>query len=79
MVDMVDEGERGRLFGVSQATRLTMSSAGTSFAGYELDSAAIPVPFIAYGIVLALNLAMYAKFFSEYAEPHRAQKKNAGD
>ncbi len=79
MVDMVDEGERGRLFGVSQATRLTMSSAGTSFAGYELDSAAIPVPFIAYGIVLALNLAMYAKFFSEYAEPHRAQKKNADD
>jgi MFS family permease len=75
MVDMVHEGERGRLFGVSQATRLTMSSAGTSFAGYELDSSAIPVPFIAYCVVLALNLALYSRFFSEYDDPLRAHKK----
>ncbi len=79
MVDMVDEGERGRLFGVSQATRLTMSSAGTYFAAIELDSSAIPIPFIAYSVVLGVNLVMYAKLFSEYRDPLRAQKKQRSD
>ena len=75
MMDMVDEDERGRLFGVNQATRLTASSAGTAFAGYEFDMSAIGVPFVAYALILGVNLFMYSKFFSYYRDPLKKGKK----
>ena len=75
MVDMVDEGERGRLFGISQAAHLATSSAGISFAGYEIDLSELPVPFLAYALVLGANLFIYSRFFSNYKDPLRTSKE----
>jgi MFS family permease len=69
MMDMVDSGERGRAFGINQATRLMFSAAGTGFTGYEFHLDLIYVPFVLYGAVMLGNLFLYHSFFRDYSAP----------
>jgi len=71
MMDMVDSAERGRAFGINQATRLGLSAAGTGFTGYEFHLDLIYVPFVLYGGVMLANLLLYRTFFHDYAAPAR--------
>ena len=69
MTDMVDRDELGRAFGINQGMRLTTGAVGTAFSGYEFDAAAFELPFVAYAVVMAVNLYLYARFFSNYESP----------
>lgn len=77
MIDMVDESERGRAFGVNQATRLALSSAGTGFAGYEFDISAIEIPFFSYALIMGLNVYLYIRFFSSYKDPMKRNNEES--
>ncbi len=69
MTDMVDRDELGRAFGINQGMRLTTGAVGTAFSGYEFDASAFEMPFLVYAGVMALNLYLYARFFSNYESP----------
>jgi len=69
MMDMVGAGERGRAFGINQASRLLFSSVGTAFTGYEFNANLIYIPFLAYAVVMAGNLFLYHRFFRTYESP----------
>lgn len=74
LMDMVREDERGAAFGINQSARQLASAGGTYFSGlefgsYELDPAAIEVPFFLYAVVLAANLGLYWGFFRRYRPP----------
>lgn len=69
MMDMVDEGERGRAFGISQASRLSMSAGGTAVSGYAISADALPVPFTLYAVAMSVSLLLYHRFFSSYRAP----------
>lgn len=69
MMDMVASKERGRAFGINQATRLLFSAAGTGFTGYEFHVDLIYVPFVLYGVVMLGNLFLYRTFFRDYSAP----------
>ncbi len=59
----VDEDEMGRALGINQVARLAASSAGTGLSGYLMEASLFGVPFFAYGIIMALNLYLYVRFF----------------
>ena len=69
MMDMVNTAERGRAFGINQATRLMFSAVGTGFTGYEFHVDLIYVPFVLYGAVMLGNLFLYHSFFRDYTAP----------
>lgn len=69
MMDMVASAERGRAFGINQATRLLFSAAGTGFTGYEFHVDLVYVPFVLYGAVMVGNLLLYRRFFRDYVAP----------
>ena len=69
MMDMVDEGERGRAFGISQASRLSMSAGGTAVSGYAISADVLPVPFTLYAVAMTASLLLYRRFFSSYRAP----------
>lgn len=74
MTDMVTRDEIGRAFGINQGGRLTVTSAGIAFAGYEFDQSSYYIPFMGYAIVLTVNLFLYARFFSNYKDPFRERE-----
>ena len=69
MTDMVAREELGRAFGINQGGRLAVTSAGIAFAGYEFDQSSYYIPFVGYAVVIAVNLVLYARFFSSYKDP----------
>jgi MFS family permease len=69
LVDMVDEAEVGRAFGINQASRLSFSSTGSAFSGYEFDNGSVEVPFVFYAAILGFNLYLYSRFFASYKDP----------
>ena len=78
MMDMVGPGERGRAFGINQASRLMFSSVGTAFTGYEFHADLLYVPFVLYATIMAANLILYGRFFRDY-EPPALQPRPSGD
>jgi MFS family permease len=62
--EMVAVDELGRAWGINQVARLTASSAGISLSGYLFEMDVLPLPFFLYGLVVAVNLYLYFRFFS---------------
>lgn len=63
----VDNDEIGRALGINQVARLAASSSGTGVSGYLMDTSAFGVPFWAYGLIMAINLLLYLRFFGNRA------------
>lgn len=65
---MVHEEEMGRALAMNQVARLAASSGAIAFTGYMFDISEIGLPFYAYAAVMALNLALYFRFFGARPE-----------
>ena len=63
ITEFVSFDEVGRALGLSQIARLTASSGAIAFTGYMFDIADIGLPFYAYAVIMALNIALYFRFF----------------
>ncbi|ACP37572.1 MFS transporter [Saccharolobus islandicus] len=74
MTEMVSQDELGRAMGINQVTRLAASSGSTSLTGYLFSESQIDLPFLASGIIMALNIYMYYKFFGGKNEVNRPSR-----
>ncbi|AAK42050.1 MFS transporter [Saccharolobus solfataricus] len=74
MTEMVSQDEVGRAMGINQVTRLAASSGSTGLTGYLFSESQIDVPFLASGIIMALNIYMYYKFFGGKNEVNRPSR-----
>ncbi|MCH4814721.1 MAG: MFS transporter [Saccharolobus sp.] len=74
MTEMVSQDEVGRAMGINQVTRLAASSGSTGLTGYLFSESQIDLPFLASGIIMALNIYMYYKFFGGKNEVNRPSR-----
>ena len=77
LLELTPPEERGRVSGYNQGSRLALSSAATYAAAPAFDpsSGYIWAPFAAYGILMAVNIYLYWKFFAaEEAKRRRAAR-----
>ncbi len=63
ITEFVNFDELGRALGLNQIARLTSSSGAIAFTGYMFDISEIGLPFYAYAAIMALNIALYFRFF----------------
>lgn len=68
MMSMVSPEERGRTSGLNQGFRLAFASVGTIAASPFMDPGLLWVPFIAYGAIMSVNVALYHRFFGDWDE-----------
>lgn len=61
--------EMGRALGINRVARLIATAAGVGISGHLMDTAHFEIPFLLYGLVMAGNLALYVKFFSDGSGP----------
>jgi len=59
----VNFDEVGRALGLNQIARLTSSSGAIAFTGYMFNISEIGLPFYVYAAIMALNIALYFRFF----------------
>ncbi len=60
---LVNFDEVGRALGLNQIARLTSSSGAIAFTGYMFNISEIGLPFYVYAAIMALNIALYFRFF----------------
>ncbi len=80
MTKRVDDDEIGRALGINQVARLASSSTGTGLSGFLMDTPAFGVPFWTYGLIMAINLYLYVRFFgsrSARPDPGPARRSNS--
>lgn len=68
LTDMVTPAETGRALGLNQVTRLAAASGAVPLTGFLFSESDIGIPFYLYGAVIAVNIALYFKFFGQKAE-----------
>ncbi len=63
LMDRLPHADRSEGAGTNQAARVGAASAATLASGYALEEVAVAVPFLGYAAALAVNAALYVRFF----------------
>ncbi|MGH9360000.1 MAG: MFS transporter [Terriglobia bacterium] len=75
ITEFVNFDEVGRALGLNQVARLTSSSGAIAFTGYMFDIADIGLPFYVYAGIMAINIALYFRFFKPLENRRDDQSK----